>query len=336
MVKFLLGIALCIHANFLLAQVSVLSANREMVNYGTIDLSTATSWSTTMLPLPSKFSNYGAAGFRNAGAAFTLTTSTGRWVSGYVKHYCTTGNTSHFYPVGSTTARMFLSTTSEKVGSEISVAWLNRNPGIVPDPTNSNQYHPVTSVTAPIVTVSTQGQWDWYTSVYSGTVNVSVNLPSTLTGGIISNTNLRLVGWNGSSWVNLGIAGSTATGTLTGAVPSSIQALGIGNLTAVSNFRTAQPEANIDATAGYFNIYPNPVEESGVINLEYLLAYSGNAFIVINDINGKEVLRQNVVVLEGINRQIITINALAAGIYVISLFNTGNTPVIESKNIIIK
>jgi hypothetical protein len=335
MAKILIVISFCISTNFLGAQVSVVSSNKEFVNFGIIDLSVSSSWTTTQSITPSKLSNYGSASFKNQGSNFSLTTSTGKWVNGYIKHYATTGNTSHFYPVGSSTSRMFLSTSNEIPNSSISIAWLAGNPSTTPDPTNSNQYHPVTQRTAPILTVSTLGQWDW-SGNYSGNVNVSVKVPSTITGGSNSNTNLRLVGWNGSSWINLGTAGSDPFSILYGVVPANIHALGIGNITVVSNFRTIDITEESENVENFFILSPNPLNDDKILNLEYKLQYTGKAQIALMDAGGKTLMKYDTEITEGVNKQTLDCTALASGVYSISITGSKQNILVDSKKIIIK
>ncbi len=94
--------------------------------------------------------------------------------------------------------------------------------------------HPTSSVTAPIASVSTAGQWDWIPVSGTGAgLTVTVSIPD-LTPTGVSAPDLRLVGWNGTSWISLSSV-ATATGTnegatLSGTMIAGITAIGIGSI----------------------------------------------------------------------------------------------------------
>jgi hypothetical protein len=154
-------------------------------------------------------------------------------VNGYVSK---TGNDAFTFPVGSgTDLRTLAISAPASATDQYSVAWIAGDPSTNGDPSNSNVMHATIVVTAPIAAVSATGQWDWVPVSGSGaglTITVSIPNVSGTTGA--SAANLRLVGWNGTSWVNLTSA-SNATGniegsTLSGTMIAGIQAIGIGRV----------------------------------------------------------------------------------------------------------
>jgi hypothetical protein len=143
------------------------------------------------------------------------------------------------FPVGSGTDLRTLSMSATDVGtnSAYSVAWIPGDPGTTGDPSNGNALHSRSSVTAPIMSVSAAGQWDWETTALTlVTITVTVSIPD-LSGTGVLPADLRLVGWNGTSWIDLSGApnatgnteGSTLSGTMTGNMVASIKAIGIGS-----------------------------------------------------------------------------------------------------------
>ena len=163
-------------------------------------------------------------------ATYTGGATDAQHVNGYVSK---TGNDVFTYPVGSGTDRRSLGISAPASATDqYSVAWIVGNPSTNGDPSNANVMHPVSAVTAPIVSVSTEGQWDWVPVSGTGAgLTITVSIPDLSATGALA-TELRLVGWNGTSWVNLSGSGS-ATGinegaTLSGTMIAGITALGIG------------------------------------------------------------------------------------------------------------
>jgi hypothetical protein len=165
-------------------------------------------------------------------ATYTGGTTDVQHVSGYVSK---TGNDGFTFPVGSGTDIRTLSISAPAVATnQYSVAWIAGNPGTNGDPSNANAMHPVTSVTAPLASVSTAGQWDWIPVSGTGAgLTITVSIPNLSATGILA-ADLRLAGWNGTSWVDLS-GGATASGntegsTLSGTMISGITAIGLGSV----------------------------------------------------------------------------------------------------------
>jgi hypothetical protein len=175
--------------------------------------------------------NTGALHFA-AGAAYTSDTTDVQHVNGYVSK---TGNTAFTFPVGSGTDVRILSISAPVSAlTEISTAWFAGNPGTVTDPSDG-AVHSVASFAAPIQSVSTAGFWDWIPVAGSDDgLTVTVSIPDMSASSILP-ADLRLVGWNGTQWIDLSgsgnASGNTENSTLSGTIPAgiTISALGIGS-----------------------------------------------------------------------------------------------------------
>lgn len=197
----------------------------EATNYGTLDLALGGSWSTDRGATPGYFGAVGTASYTNASDA--------KNVNGYVKHYANATNQAFSFPVGSGTDYRNLSLSGTRSASSIiATAWIIGDPSSTTDPTApSAGMHATTAVGAGITAVSTVGQWDWQDiSNDAAGVTVTVSLPDVSSLGAAAD--LRLVGWNGTQWVNLsgttGASGTTENSTLSGTMISGITAIGVG------------------------------------------------------------------------------------------------------------
>jgi hypothetical protein len=192
--------------------------------------------------------NAGAVKF-NFTATYTNTAlGDAQHVNGYVYKI---GSTAFTFPVGSGTDLRTLSISAPATIQEYAVAWIAGNPDVTGDPSNGNAMHSRAAVTSPISSVSLAGQWDWI-PILSSTgagLTITVSIPDVSSTGVLA-ADLRLVGWNGTSWVDLSGApnatGNTEGSTLSGTMIAGIQAIGIGSTSVVlpvtfSNF-TAQKE----------------------------------------------------------------------------------------------
>lgn len=188
--------------------------------------------STTVSTVRSSHSNTALRFADNA--TYTGGTTDAQHVNGYVSK---TGNDAFTFPVGSgNDARTLAISAPATATDQYSVAWIAGNPGTNGDPSNANALHPTTSVTAPIASVSTQGQWDWIPVSGTGTgLTITVSLPAGV--NMATATSLRLVGWNGTSWVDLSgsanATGNTEGSTLSGTMIAGISAIGIGSTSIV-------------------------------------------------------------------------------------------------------
>jgi hypothetical protein len=233
-------ILLSIVVGILLATSGSSQSNRvfsggEVINYGTIDisLSKATAWGSERSSQPGYFSLIESANY--IGYSDTVN------IDGYVKKF---GNTAFVFPVGSGSDLRTLEISNPRLSTDAyATAWIEGDPSTQIDPTTPHAgMHSVLAVSGSIVAVSKAGQWDWQ-------VGEAGNLGSTTTGngeGLIITVSipdmrsfaeaseLRLVGWNGTSWVDLS-GKSTATGNtenskLIGTMTVGISAIAIGKI----------------------------------------------------------------------------------------------------------
>lgn len=229
---------------FLLLQIAAVTAaaqgnfcfsGLETVNFGTIDLSVAASagWGTDRLAIPGYFSA--------ANGAFYSGSSDNAHINGYVKKY---GNEPFIFPIGSGKDLRTLSISNPSLYTDAyATAWIPGDPGTGTDLTPPYAgVHPVTAISAPLVAVSTVGQWDWQVGEYSnlgeGTtgnghgLKVTVSIPDMSTFAVARD--LRLAGWNGSRWIDLSgtatATGNTENSLLTGTMVAGITAIGIASI----------------------------------------------------------------------------------------------------------
>lgn len=208
-------------------------------------------------------------------ATYTGGSSDAQHVNGYVSK---TGNDGFTFPVGSgTDVRTLTISAPASATNEYSVAWITGDPGTNGDPSNANVMHPVSAVTAPIVSVSTQGQWDWVPVSGTGAgLTVTVSLPAGLTA--VTTTDLRLVGWNGSSWVNLSgsatASGNTEGATLSGTMIAGITAVGVGTLS-----------LPLPITFGSFTVQKQGCE--ALLNWTTLMEHNNDYFAVERSTDGR-------------------------------------------------
>jgi hypothetical protein len=197
-------------------------------------------------------------------------------VNGYVTK---TGNDAFTYPVGSGTDLRTLAISAPATATDqYSTAWIVGDPGTTPDPSNGNAMHSRAAVTAPIGSVSQAGQWDWIPVVGTGnglTITVSIPTP----GGLgAAASDLRLVGWNGSSWVDLSggptASGNTENSTLSGTMIPGIQAIGIGSINVLLPVIFSAFDAGKDGC-------------NAVLNWTTEMEHNNNYFAVERSVSGK-------------------------------------------------
>ncbi len=201
----------------------------EAANFGTVDLATpgGQTWETNRSALPGYFSATMGATYTNASDAAN--------VNGYVKKY---GNQAFTFPVGDgADLRTLTISTPAAATDAYATAWIPGDPSGNMDPTMPNAgNHPVTSVFPFIMFVSTAGQWDWQVGANLGAtgngagLTITVSIPDMTAFALAPN--LRLVGWNGTFWVDLSggptASGNTENSTLSGTMIAGITAIAIG------------------------------------------------------------------------------------------------------------
>ena len=176
--------------------------------------------------------NAGALHFAHD-ATYTGGTTDVQHIDGYVSK---TGNTAFTFPVGSGTDLRTLSISAPVSAlTEISTAWFAGDPGTVTDPSDA-AVHSITAFAAPIQSVSSAGFWDWIPVAGSDDgLTVTVSIPD-LSASSVLPADLRLVGWDGTQWIDLSGSGNatdnTENSTLSGTIPAgiTISAIGIGSI----------------------------------------------------------------------------------------------------------
>ncbi|MFA6058701.1 MAG: T9SS type A sorting domain-containing protein [Taibaiella sp.] len=156
-------------------------------------------------------------------------------VNGYVSK---TGDDAFTYPVGSGTDLRTLAISAPATATDqYSVAWMVGDPTTNGDPSDAGAMHSTAAVTSPIASVSMAGQWDWIPVSGTGAgLTVTVSIPDLSATGVLA-ADLRLVGWNGTSWIDLSgssnATGNTEGSSLSGTMQAGITAIGIGSTSVV-------------------------------------------------------------------------------------------------------
>ena len=235
----------------------------EVVVISNLDFATSTIWETNKSSNPGYFTwSNGSENYSGASDA--------NHINGYVKKIGSQGFT---FPVGSgTDLRTLQISAPASTTSEYAVAWLDGNPDSTPDPTNSNQLHATTAVSGTIKAVSSVGQWDWLPVNGTGEgLTVAVSIPA-LSGDMFTNlADIRLVGWNGSAWVNLGTSGAsglTENSTLSGTMIAGIQAIGIGSIKSMVTVVSAPVFTVVQNTDGTLTV-SGTAEKEGTVTITF-------------------------------------------------------------------
>lgn len=300
----------------------------EMMNYGKIDISfiAKINWSSERNSLPGYYSviNYGLfIGYSDEAN-----------INGYIKKY---GNTPFLFPVGNgKDLRTLEISAPAKSTDAYAVAWVEGDPSQQDDHTNPHAgRHPVTAIAGPIKEVSKVGQWDWQVGETGNLgddatgdgrgLTITVSIPDMRSFAEASA--LRLVGWNGSNWIDLSKSatanGNTEDSQLSGTMISGISALAIGRVDVNNN----------DASAGFL-LYPNPVINYGNIHARFSSSYSGSADIIIYDAIGKRVIKNIIQIKSGLNLVPLDIKILSNGNYYVNIIAANGTRIVTGKKFI--
>ena len=235
-------------SSFLLQSQNYLGSNVEMGIFGPFAFETSTSWATARTATPGYYSwTIGSGNYSG--------TDDNHHVNGYVKKY---GPEAFVFPVGSGSDLRTLSISAPSNPADLyAVAWIAGNPSTVPDPTNDNEFHPVNAVSSQIYLVSAVGQWDWQALRGTGEgLIITVSIPQLSDNAFSDASQLRLVGWNGTIWENLGTAGAsgiTENSTLSGIMKAGIQAIGIGVVNNISVEIDSDGDGLFDSAEGLTN-----------------------------------------------------------------------------------
>jgi hypothetical protein len=197
----------------------------EAASFGIVNLATpgGQTWSSFRGAAPGYFSAVNTATYTGASDAAN--------VNGYIKKY---GNQAFTFVVGTGADLRTLSISAPAASTDAyATAWIAGDPSGATDPTTPNAG--AHSIVSPV------GQWDWQVgnagNLGAGTtgtgtgLTITVSIPDMSTFSLA--IDLRLVGWNGASWIDLSGA-ATASGnlensTLSGTMIAGITAIGIGS-----------------------------------------------------------------------------------------------------------
>lgn len=159
--------------------------------------------------------------FQN-GASYTGGTTDAQHVNGYVGKV---GNGAFSFPVGSGTDSRLLSISAPaSTTAHLSTAYQTSN------------VEAATAVSAPIESVFTQGSWDWIAANPADDDGLTITVSIPAATGFAAPGDLRLIGWNGSTWIDLSGAanatGNTEGSTISGTIPAgtTITQIGIGSI----------------------------------------------------------------------------------------------------------
>ncbi len=197
----------------------------QSISFGNVNLGASTSWTSFRGAIPGYWSALSNASYIGGADNHNI--------DGYMKHYANATDQAFTFPVGSGTDLRVLSISGTRSATSIiGTAWILGDPSISVDPTAPNAGpHDITNVSAPIVAVSPVGQWDWQdVSNDAAGLTVTVSIPDMTS--FSTTDSLRLVGWNGTLWVDLSegpsATGNTENSSLSGTMQLGITALGIG------------------------------------------------------------------------------------------------------------
>lgn len=215
------------------AQGNRVMSGGEIVNFNVVDITVVdgVKWTTERTATPGYFSAIDTAAYTGC--------SDDIHIDGYVKKY---GNRSFIFPIGSDNKLRTLEISAPSLSSDAyATAWISGDPSGALDPTGPFEGpHPVTSCSGSIFSVSTAGQWDWQVgeaaNLGDGTTGtgegliIRVSIPDLTT--FANAGNLRLAGWNGTTWIDLSgrptATGNTASSIVEGVMVPHISAIGIG------------------------------------------------------------------------------------------------------------
>ena len=305
------------------AQSNHVFAGGEILNFDTVDIATnhTTTWTTERSYNPGYFSSFGNAIY--IGYSDTIN------FDGYVKKY---GNTAFVFPVGSNhDLRTLAISNPAYITDAYATAWMEGDPSFNRDPTPPYAgFHSIASVKDPIVVVSKSGQWDWQigkgNNLGSGTTGNGVGLTITVSMPNMTDfakpSELRLVGWNGNSWIDLS-GKPTATGNKEDSFISGTMIAGISSIA-------------IGKTGDRYNaiLFPNPVSQFEKINLRFNSNYTGVAELIIYNIIGQKVMLQSIEINNGINTIPINVMNLTKGGYYIDLISADGERIVTGKRFV--
>lgn len=223
------------------AQGNHVFSGAELVNFSVADIAVTNgiTWSTDRNSVPGYFSVVDTATYTGCTDAVNI--------DGYIKKY---GKGGFIFPVGNGKDLRTLEISTPAISTDAyATAWILGDPGLNIDPTGpSAGPHPVNNVQAPLAMVNPIGQWDWQAgdagNLGTGTtgtgegLTITVSIPDMI--HFSKAADLRLAGWNGTSWIDLSgnpnANDNTENSTLTGIMQQGITAIAVASISKVFPF----------------------------------------------------------------------------------------------------
>ncbi len=343
------------------AQDNHVASVTEVINFGIVDISMNTTkyWCTERSSYPGYFSLVDNANFTGYSDQANI--------DGYVKKY---GNTAFIFPVGNGKEIRTLEISNPNAFSDAyATAWIEGNPSNNLDPTGPCAgKHSVFTVAGEIESVSTIGQWDWQTGADDalgiGTtgngegLTITVSMPDMTS--FADESALRLVGWNGSAWIDLSgkqtAKSNKINSKLSGTMIKGITAIAIGKITKKSFVKNAPiiPNNELESNNPFYTeynsftsthefkvnrndslqIYPNPITGNQKINLQFNASFDGKAFLTILNSVGQVVSKTSIQVIKGSNLLTSNVNNLYNGKYFIRIIGFNGEEITSCKQFI--
>ena len=305
-------------------------SGEEAINFGIVDISTYfnTSWTTERSKIPGYFSLFQNATFIGYSDQINI--------DGYVKKY---GNTSFLFPVGNGKNLRTLEISSPtKETDAYATAWVQGDPTKNSDPTPPYPgTHPIFLVADPISAVSAVGQWDWLVgenenlgtgSTGNGeNIRITVSIPDM--SFFAEAEELRLVGWNGSQWIDLSNKATASSNRenslLSGTMIPGISAIGIGKIKSTRAVRYSPTILNNFSEK--LLIHPNPLRNNEDVYFRIETLYRGLAHIIIYDLYGRAVANHKVQINETVNQLKIATQSIIAGHYGVKIIDANGNQI---------
>jgi hypothetical protein len=193
------------------------TTNFQLTNTAGVNVFTLANFQNAITTTVRANTGNGALRFQD-GATYSGGLSDVQHVDGYVGKV---GNDAFVFPVGSSTdSRPLTITPPANIAANITTAYETTN------------VESAASFQSPVGSVFTNASWDWITATPTDDdgINVTVSMPDV--SAFAPTATLRLIGWNGTEWIDLSgtsnASGTTEGSTLAGTIPSGIAITQIG------------------------------------------------------------------------------------------------------------
>jgi len=239
-------------------------------------------------PIPGDNRSWDNLSGRNLDGTVVVSPGINTHINGYVSY---DGSGTFIYPLGNGSTEYFPLTASGNSGKTITAAWLPGDPSGNNDLTDVSSAHSRTSVAGSIKLVYSSGQWDWHIRTTStGLTNNTVPVNESPSSPVIISVpvppdvaaftknkpgNLKLVGWNGTSWEALDNI-TINSGVITASVSKTFSSITYG----------AVEDAALPVNLVTFSVH----KEGNISILDWETASETNSkyFDIERSINGKD------------------------------------------------